>query len=222
MSGCGADCSVVESVESMVRELYAKSRVPPSHDFSHVERVVGLVNVICEGEKLDAKSRELALIAALLHDVGVALRGCKEDHAAISAEYAKRVLADKLSSEEVGVVVKAILEHRWCEGRSPTSRISAVLQDADRLDALGAIGIARVFAYAGYSGKSLYHSQDPFARERSLNGDRYALDHFYEKLFRIPLHLNTETARKLAKERLRVMEQFLRRFREELELTLRR
>jgi uncharacterized protein len=84
-----------------------------------------------------------------------------------------------------------------------------VLQDADRLDAIGAIGVARCFATGAVMRQPFYHPEDPFPSSRELDDKRWSLDHFYRKLLRIPATLHTATARKLAEERARFMEAFL-------------
>jgi len=205
-----------EVIERVGRE-YESRRVPPSHDLLHVVRVAQLVRLICDEEGVEERLKLLALIAAYLHDIGVAKEGVKENHAAVSARYARELLLGRMEYQDVEMVAAAIEEHSWSGGRSASSIVSAVLQDADRLDALGAVGIARVFAFSGYSGRPFYEAADPFAEGgRRLDGGIYAVDHFYEKLFNIPSSLNTEAARRIARRRIEFMELFLRELRGEV------
>ncbi|RLF06489.1 MAG: hypothetical protein DRK00_01370 [Thermoprotei archaeon] len=207
---------LIVEVRRVVWEVYKGAQLPPSHDVSHVLRVVKLAEEIAVQEGFDERERGLVILAALLHDVGIALRGTKEGHAAASAEFAEKLLASRLNVEEVKLVVTAVREHSWEEGAQPSSRISAVLQDADRLDALGAIGLARVFAYSGYVGRPLYCVEAPFPNSRELRGEDFAVDHIYEKLLRIPERLNTETAKVLAVERVAFIRSFLEELRREI------
>ncbi|RLE85021.1 MAG: hydrolase [Thermoprotei archaeon] len=207
---------LIAEVKRVVWGIYRGVKLPPSHDFSHVLRVVELAGEIAEGEGLNERERGLVTLAALLHDVGIALRGTKEGHAAASAEYAKKLLVSRLNDGEVELVVTAVREHSWEGATPPSSTISAVLQDADRLDALGAIGLARVFAYSGYVGRPLYCLEAPFPEDRELRGKDFALDHIYEKLLRIPERLNTRTARALAEGRVAFIRAFLEELRREI------
>jgi len=218
MSSIGSHENILLFVKNLVEKIYgeAGSSLPPSHDFLHVTRVVKLTRLICRKEGVEGKEQFLAVIAAYLHDIGMAIGKVKENHAAVSARYARNLLRNIIEPEDLAIIVKAVEEHSWSEGRSPSTKVSAILQDADRLDALGAIGIARVFAYSGYTGRLLYERYDPFAENRDFRGDLYAVDHFYEKLLKIPDKLNTSTARQLASSRIRVMKAFLNRLRSEI------
>jgi len=119
-------------------------------------------------------------------------------------------------------ICRCIQEHPFSRGVAPSSIESAVLQDADRLDAIGAIGIARCFASAGTIQRTFYSSEDPFCRERQPDDQRWAIDHFYRKLLRIPERLNTATARRMAVPRIVVMQTWLRALETEIGAGVRR
>ncbi|MEC7983830.1 MAG: hypothetical protein VX278_01620, partial [Myxococcota bacterium] len=119
------------------------------------------------------------------------------------------------SDEEIDAIVDAIRTCSWSKGLKATSKIGEVLQDADRLDAIGAIGVMRNIACAqamttrGSSGQ-FYHPDDPFGKDREeLDDKRYAIDHFSIKLLKLTQSMNTEVAKKEAQRRHRFMLQFL-------------
>ena len=92
-----------------------------------------------------------------------------------------------------------------------------ILQDADRLDALGAIGIARTFSVSGSESRMFYNPGDPFWKsDRELNDREWTLDHFYKKLFRLKKSMHTNTAMEMARERAGFMEQFVRQLKKEI------
>ena len=113
-----------------------------------------------------------------------------------------------VDSAWAGKVAACIEEHAWSAGKSPTLRESALLQDADRLDALGAIGLARCFATADRMDSLIHHPEDPGAASRELDDKRYALDHLPKKLLQLPERLHSQTARRLAEPRVRMVRAF--------------
>ena len=174
------------------------SEVSPSHDFEHVKRVVELCELIRRKEGGDP---EILRAASWLHDIGRrAEERSGEDHAEVSAEIAEDLLprvgfpSDKL--EEVTHTIRA---HRFSSGPEPRTLEAKILQDADNLDALGAVGIARCFCVVG-------------ERKTSLES---GVEHFHEKLLRLPRLMHTETARRLAEKRRRRMVLFLEWLEEE-------
>jgi len=186
-----------EKLIEAIREE-AKKRLPPhgTHGFEHTERVFEICKHI--GGLVGADPSVL-LPAALLHDLG---RG-EEDHAAVSAMEAKEILAGiGLPEEKVWAVVGAISTHSFSFGGEPASLEAMVLSDADKLDAMGALGVYRA---AMYSAEHL----------RAL-GD--FVDHFYEKLLKLRDMLHTDEARRLAEKRHRFMLEFLEELRGEKEL----
>ncbi len=165
---------------------------PPSHDFSHVKRVVRLCDVIRREEGGD---REVLRAAAWLHDVGRPLEEeTGRDHAEIGAEIAEALLPELgFPEDKVREVVHAVEAHRYSTGPEPETLEAEILQDADNLDAMGAVGIARCFCVVGERGTSLADG----------------VKHFHEKLLHLVDIMNTETARGIALRRKEKMIRFL-------------
>jgi uncharacterized protein len=199
-----------------VRPLYEDA--DPAHDLSHIMRVCRNVQVIGEREGADM---QVLLLAALLHDAGSCPKhanGGKTEAISGCQKIADDFLVRKGIAEEVRKkVLYAIEVHSFSRGIAPATLEAAVLQDADRLDAIGAIGIARVFLTGGSMNRELYNPEDPFCRDREPDDERWNLDHFYRKLLRLESGMHTETARTLARERSAVMIRYLADLQKEIE-----
>jgi len=186
------------------------------HDWFHIERVYKLALRIAETEaNVDVLVVQLA---ALLHDI--ADSKFHDGDETIGPRLAREFLTEQQLAEDQIEQVIAIIENISFKGGNQAqtyfSKELAVVQDADRLDAIGAIGIARTFNYGGFKNRALY---DPaIAPNLHLSKEEYksstapTLNHFYEKLLRLKDLMNTETARELAAERHQFMELFLSRF----------
>jgi len=163
-----------------------------AHGWDHVERVRTLAVAMAEREGGDALVTEAA---ALLHDIGRHGPGeSSSGHATASAGLAGPVLARVgCPTDKAETIVSAIADHSYQEGRQPRCLEGRILQDADRLDAMGAVGIGRAFMRAGERGRSLAS----------------AAQHFHDKLLRLQDGMHTETARELAARRHQVLERFL-------------
>jgi uncharacterized protein len=180
------------------------SQFDPSHDYQHIERVLALAQEIEAKESIQNHSvsyrSDLVTLAALLHDIG--------DKKYISpgqdgATMAAVLLLDLGCPEELAQQVQVVVNHvSWSAEQKDPSRVQrtlvvypelAIVQDADRLDAIGAVGIARCFAYSG-------------AIRRPLG---QAVEHFHEKLLNIRLTMKTETGRDIAVERSRRLSEFV-------------
>jgi len=196
--------NLVELIKSKAWRHYASD---PGHDWLHAERVYRMCMKIMEKEGGDP---EALTAAALLHDVGMRYeleQGI--DHSEKSAEIAGEILSRiGFPSGKISIVLEAIRVHRFRKNVRGVSIESKILQDADRLDAMGAIGVARTFSYGGRMGIPMYSSS---------RGTGSTVDHFYEKLLKLKNSLNTETARRIAEERHAFMEAFLSRFLKEIE-----
>ncbi len=172
-----------------------------THGFSHVERVFNLCLHIGKEEGADL---EVLALAALLHDVARPLEsaGKVEDHAAEGSRIARHFLRSiGYSEEKVEAVAHAIEAHRFSRGPEPETLEAKILSDADKLDAIGAIGVARVFMYSGEHGRSIEDS----------------LAHFEEKILKLRDLMYTKTAKRLAEERHRFTVEFIERIRREIE-----
>ena len=173
------------------------------HDFDHVLRVVVMAERLAREEGADL---EIVRTAALLHDVA---RGHGDrliaDHAQAGAEFAQRLLQGQ-PAEKVEAVAHAIAAHRFRSGPAPQTLEAKVLHDADKLDAIGAIGVARAFAFGGHEGQRLWAEVPPDYQEAQDTRHEHTPAHEYQiKLLKIKDRLLTESARKLAQDRHRFM-----------------
>jgi uncharacterized protein len=188
-----------------------------SHDISHLNRVWRTARLIAAEEGGDLR---LLAAAVILHDCVTVekdspLRG---QASLLSAEKAEQMLKDlQWSSLEIETVSDAIRTHSYSAGLTPKSLEGRILQDADRLDAIGAVGIARCFYTAGRMGSQLYDALDPQGKERDLDDRRYALDHFPLKLLRLVTGFHTRAGSRMAQERHSRLQAFYDIFTGELE-----
>lgn len=181
----------------------------PAHDFAHVQRVVGNARRIAAAEGAD---EAVAVPAALLHELFSYPKGHRLSPRSgeVCAERAVEALAAvDWPAEKIPAIAHAIRVHPFSLGIVPDDLESRTLQDADRLDSLGAIGIARLFATCAAMGRPLYAPEDPFCRTREPDDKAYGLDHVYRKLLRIPAVLHTATARAMAEERVAFLRTYL-------------
>ncbi|HDD63636.1 MAG TPA: HD domain-containing protein [Thermoprotei archaeon] len=208
--------TLMETVKRIYEENWGK--YPPSHDFLHVKRVLVIAEKIAREEGFTEEDILILKTAVILHDIAIAVTGSKNNHAEKSSKIAEDMLR-KLGypSKAVEVICTAIAEHSWRVNRKPSSRISAILQDADRIDALGAIGLARLFSYSTILGRLFYNEEEPIPRSRQLNEDRYALDHVFTKLAKIPDRMNTASGRRIAENRLKLLLKILGYMEREIE-----
>ncbi|RNJ77489.1 MAG: HD domain-containing protein [Nitrosopumilus sp. H13] len=188
----------------------------PAHDFAHVMRVYGNAKELCKKEDAD---QTLALCAALLHDVVSypKLDPHSKNSAAESAQKAVPILQKHgLEQDEIDTIAEAIRDHSFSRGVTPRTITGKILQDADRLDALGAIGIARTFATGGLLRRPLYDPDDPFCKDRDPDDSAWTVDHFFTKLLAVESGMNTQAGRAEAKRRTVFLKEFLGRLEEEL------
>ena len=186
------------------------------HDWFHIERVYKLALRIAEKESdVDVLVVQLA---ALLHDI--ADSKFHDGDETIGPRLAREFLTEQqLAADQLEQVI-AIIENISFKGGNQAqtyfSKELAVVQDADRLDAIGAIGIARTFNYGGFKNRALYDPEiQPnlqLTQEEYKRSTAPTLNHFYEKLLRLKALMHTETARAIAAERHQFMELFLSRF----------
>ena len=200
---------VFERIRKEAENYYKHSH----HDKSHAERVMRLALKIAENEN-EAVDVEVLKAAALLHDVARFLEdeGKVEDHAEEGARIAKEILERVgFPPEKIGKVVYCIRVHRFRKGVTPRTNEAKILQDADRLDMLGAIGIARAFARGGWMNVPFY---DPSIPPKKVYDGKSStvINHFYEKVLKIKETLHTKTAKEIGKERHKFVEEFIDRF----------
>lgn len=209
------------ALEALVTARIAAEEAPrdAAHDLGHIRRVARLSAEIAEAEGADTLT---CVAAAWLHDL-VYLPKNHPDASTCAARAAALIpeaCAAVGLAERAADVARAVAEHSYSAGLAPTTLESAVLQDADRLEAIGAIGIARCFATGGAMGAALWHGVEPFtgreADARPLDDKAYSLDHFDRKLLRLGPAMNTAHGRALAAIREETMAAFLSALRIEL------
>jgi uncharacterized protein len=195
---------------AQARACYEAAR-DSAHDFDHVLRVLAMAERIARAEGADL---EIVRAAALLHDVGRAQEArTGGDHAAIGAQRAREIL-DGCPPDRVQAVAEAILTHRFRVERPPRTLEARVLYDADKLDAIGAIGIARAYAVAGREASPLWGEvPEHYQGDSPLHTPRHE---FAFKLVHIQSKMQTDTGRQIAQERHRYMVAFFRRLEQEV------
>ncbi|MCE8522836.1 HD domain-containing protein [Ruegeria pomeroyi] len=187
----------------------------PAHDLAHLDRVWVNVQAIA-GPGAD---RDVLLAASYLHDLVNLPKNAPDRHTASrrSAEEAAPILRDLGFDEpQIAAAGHAIAAHSFSAGIPPESEEARILRDADRLDALGAIGIARNFSVSGSLGRALYDPADPFCEHRTPDDALYSLDHWRVKLLSLPQGMLTDKGRALAQARIALMLRFLDDFATEI------
>lgn len=200
---------------ALVQEARARLDDDPGHDLEHALRVGLWTLEIGEG-KLEPRH---AIAAALFHD----LVNLPKDHPARheasdrSAALAATLLAEHgYGADEVVLVTDAIRDHSYSRGATPSTRLGRALQDADRLEALGVLGVFRTISTGTRMGSAYFHAADPWALGRPLDDRAFALDHFATKLLGLPATMCTPRGREEAQRRAARMHAMLEGLGEEL------
>ena len=204
---------ILDSIKNEVKVIMGND---PAHDFEHIMRVYKNAEKICKKEKADKK---LILSAALLHDIVSYQKSDKRSKLSSvqSAKKSKQILKKyDFSKEEITIISGAIRDHSFSQNKTPGTLEGKILQDADRLDALGAIGIARVFATGGSLKRPFYNNVDPFCKIRTPNDKIWTLDHFFQKLLKLEFLMNTKSGKVEAKKRTKVLREFLNQLKQEV------
>jgi len=204
--------NVLNSIKNDVKKMIEND---PAHDFNHILRVYNNAQKICKKEKANEK---LVLSAALLHDVVSYPKSHKYSKLSSihSAKKSKQILKKyDFSDDEITVISDAIRDHSFSQNKIPKTLEGKILQDADRLDALGAIGIARVFATAGLLNRPFYNPNDPFCNKRKPDDKTWTVDHFFQKLLKLESLMNTKSGKTEANKRTLVLKKFLNQLKQE-------
>jgi uncharacterized protein len=203
--------------ETEVTRQWAAHPADGAHDLGHLRRVWKQAQLIAMDEPCDL---QVLLPAAMFHDL-VNLPKSHPDRArasTLSAEAACHFLRrDGFPEAKLSAVGHAIAAHSFSAGITAQTTEARVLQDADRLEALGAIGIARMFHVAGALGGGLFDAEDPMALHRPLDDRAFALDHIEVKLLKIAQTMQTATGRAIAAERAEWMLSFRGRLLREID-----
>jgi len=203
----------LRKLKNEVKNCFAND---PAHDFEHTMRVYKNAEKLAKKENANTK---LVLCATLLHDI---VSFSKSDKRSKKSSIKSAIKATKIlkkynfSKTEIKSVSDAIREHSFSQNKTPKTLEGKILQDADRLDAIGAIGIARVFAVAGSERRAFYNELDPFCARRKPNDQKWTLDHFYRKLLKLEKLMNTKAAKTEAKRRTKILQIYLAELKKEL------
>ena len=187
-----------------------------AHDFEHIMRVYKTAQKICKNEKANEK---LVLSAALLHDIVSYPKSDKRSKTSSveSAKKSEKILRKyDFDENEITVISDAIRDHSFSQNKIPKTIEGKILQDSDRLDALGAIGIARVFVTGGSLKRPFYNNDDPFCKKRNPDDKTWTVDHFFQKLFKLESLMNTKSGKMEAKRRTRILKEYLKQLKQEI------
>ncbi len=200
----------MQTLEQTLWQILGDMAVDAAHDHAHIGRVLHTArHLALEEGQVDA---DILTASAILHD----LVNLPKDHP--QRAYASRLSASKavtilrtldFDDAKLDGVHHAISAHSYSAQIPPATIEAKILQDADRLDALGAIGVARCFAISGMLGRMLMDPVDPLAHHRPLKEQLYALDHFQTKLLRLPDTMNTKSGQRLGHQRAAFVRQFM-------------
>ena len=185
------------------------------HDWFHIERVYKNAVLIANGENCDVL---IVHLGALLHDI--ADSKFHDGDETVGPKKARLFLESKTVSEKTITHVVNIIENISFKGGHETKKFSSleldIVQDADRLDAIGAIGVARTFNYGGFKNRVIYNPEIKpnlnMSKEEYKNSDAPTINHFYEKLLLLKDKMNTKTGKEIAAQRHDFMELFLNQF----------
>ena len=205
--------SLIDTTISFVKEKLQNAE--GGHDWFHIERVYKNSLLIAKDEDCDLT---IVQLGALLHDI--ADSKFHDGDETVGPRTARTFLESQNVSEETIIHVINIIENISFKGGNFEKKFNSkeleIVQDADRLDALGAIGIARCFNYGGFKNRALYNPDiNPnlsMSKEEYKNSESPTLNHFYEKLLLLSAKMNTPTGKKIAKARHQYMEDFLSQF----------
>ncbi|HCE2816665.1 TPA: HD domain-containing protein [Vibrio parahaemolyticus] len=199
-------------LEFMQQEM----QVDAAHDIEHVKRVVKTAKQLCDEENADIA---IVLPAAYLHDCFTYPKDHpnRKQSSAIAAKKAIAYLESiQYPQHYHDAIAHAIEAHSFSANIRPNTLEAQIVQDADRLDALGAIGVTRCIQVSTHFNAQLYNDNDMFAKERELNDKQFTVDHFQTKLFKIVDTMNTESAKLEANKRKAFMQTYLKQLHDEV------
>ncbi|MBC8655678.1 HD domain-containing protein [Vibrio parahaemolyticus] len=199
-------------LEFMQQEM----QVDAAHDIEHVKRVVKTAKQLCDEENADIA---IVLPAAYLHDCFTYPKDHpnRKQSSAIAAKKAIAYLESVQYPQHYhDAIAHAIEAHSFSANIRPNTLEAQIVQDADRLDALGAIGVTRCIQVSTHFNAQLYNDNDMFAKERELNDKQFTVDHFQTKLLKIVDTMNTESAKLEANKRKAFMQTYLKQLYDEV------
>ena len=206
----------IVQTEHFVKDALAGAEA--GHDWWHIHRVFNNVKLILAGEEAD---RLVVELAALLHDIADSKfnDGDEEIGPQKAGDFLRSIHVEESIIMHVQQIIRNISFRSGLGEVSFHSRELEIVQDADRLDAIGAIGIARAFTYGGFKNREIYNPEIPpalnMSKEEYKNSSSPSINHFYEKLLLLKDQMNTETGRQIALERHSFMVLYLKQFESE-------
>ncbi|WBA82159.1 phosphohydrolase [Endozoicomonas sp. GU-1] len=190
-----------------------------SHDFSHFQRVWKTAQQIIDLEQVSVNPL-VVLAACYFHDIVV----LPKDHPERSRASSLAALKTRTCLEDMGFpaelidnVCHSVASHSYSAGIAPETMEAKVVQDADRMEALGAIGLARVFYTSGLLRRKMFDPEDPLAEHRALDDREYALDHFQVKLLKLSDTMQTSAGRRMAERNSEYLREYMGKLLKELE-----
>ncbi|TYL39808.1 phosphohydrolase [Natronococcus pandeyae] len=202
---------MLETVRDRARPYFEDA--PPAHDWHHVQRVTALAETLV-AEHSEPVDERVVQLAVALHDVGRERedRGEIDDHATWGAREAGQILEDLSAGEQtIERVQHCIRSHRYSNDVDPETLEAEIVSDADNLDALGAVGIARVFAHGSVIGSPIHDPAVPVVDDDTAAG-RSQYNHFYKKILDLPDRMYTGAGQELAADRAEFVRDYLERF----------
>jgi len=203
-------------LKKLEKEVKVKMGNDSAHDFEHIKRVYNNAKKLAIKEKANIK---LVLSAVLLHDiVSYPKSDSRSKTSSVkSSQDAKKILKNyPFTNDEIKIITDAIKDHSFSRKKTPKTLVGKILQDADRLDAIGAVGIARVFAVGGAEHRPFYNIEDPFCSKREPNDTKWTLDHFFRKLLLLEDLMSTKSAKIEAKRRTKILTNYLSELKKEI------
>jgi len=202
-----------QKIEKLCRDHMVSvctENVDPSHDILHVDRVVSMTKKL---SKKEGANLDISVPAAYLHDAVYISKDDKRRALAskISADKATQLLKSWSYPEELHeAIYHAVHAHSFSAAVKAKSLEAKIVQDSDRLDAMGAIGAIRCFSMSGLLKRPFYNTEDPFCDNRTPDDSKNTLDHFFIKLMKIQENLYTDSAKVEGEKRLKTMKTFLK------------
>lgn len=205
--------TIIQNTINFVKETLKDAE--GGHDYFHIERVYKNALLIAKNEDVDTF---IVALGALLHDIADSKFYNGDE--TIAPRKAREFLESENIDNETIIHIENIIKNISFKGGNFKQEFSSpeldVIQDADRLDAIGAIGIARCFNYGGFKNRALYNPEIPpnlqMTKEEYKNSNAPTINHFYEKLLLLKDKMNTKTGKKIANERHLYMKDFLQQF----------
>ncbi|MFA6830027.1 MAG: HD domain-containing protein [Bacilli bacterium] len=206
---------IIQQAEDYIKSLLGSDS--SGHDYFHTLRVYKTALAICQKEKGNLL---LVSLASLLHDADDYKLFPKSENYANARTFMNSISLDEAIQNQIIHIISQV-SFKGKESEKPDSLEGMIVQDADRLDAIGAIGIGRAFAYGGSKGRSLYDPNIKPNSDRTFeeykNSNSSTINHFYEKLLLLKEMMNTEEGRKIAEKKDEFMREFLREFDAEID-----